>query len=458
MSVLIVCPQAVGAAWAKQIALWQQGGFKPWDHQVKAALWASVRRASMMAMDMGTGKTLTALLALDYAFGLERLMPLVLVEGSTKSRAAEMQQAMMRDPTARAMVVVNYDSVWRGELGKAVAKHKWSAIILDESHRAKSPGGKASRWLASLARANPNARLMCLTGTPMPHSPLDLYGQFRFLDPAVFGTSFARYRARYAETDFKFPSKVKKWIRQDELTAKLNQHAWRIAADDVLSLPEAIHETIDVTLSPKCRKFYKELERDMVAALEQGTVTTSNALTRLLRLQQATSGYAAIDEADSTSPMLIDGSPSKRLALTDWMQDLPIAEPVVVFCRFRCDLQEVGAVARELGRQYAELSGARNELAAWQAGNADVLGVQLQSGGVGIDLTRAAYCVYYSMGYSLGDYEQSLARLRRPGQTRCCRYYHLVCKDTVDEQVYAALKQRRSVVDSVLQGLTERVQ
>ena len=80
----------------------------------------------------------------------------------------------------------------------------------------------------------------------------------------------------------------------------------------------------------------------------------------------------------------------------------------------------------------------------------------MQSGGVGIDLSRAAYAFYYSLGYSLGDYEQSLARLRRPGQTRCVRYYHLVCQGTVDEQVYAALRERRSVIEAVLQKLSSR--
>jgi SNF2 family DNA or RNA helicase len=95
-------------------------------------------------------------------------------------------------------------------------------------------------------------------------------------------------------------------------------------------------------------------------------------------------------------------------------------------------------------------------LERWQAGDAVILGVQIQSGGVGIDLTRAAYAVYYSLGFSLGDYEQSLARLRRPGQTRCIRYYHLVAPGTVDQQVYAALKERRSVVEAVLQNLSPR--
>jgi hypothetical protein len=75
---------------------------------------------------------------------------------------------------------------------------------------------------------------------------------------------------------------------------------------------------------------------------------------------------------------------------------------------------------------------------------------------VGIDLSRAAYAFYYSLGFSLGDYEQSLARLRRPGQTRCVRYYHLVAPGTVDEQVYAALRERRSVIEAVLRNLSPR--
>jgi SNF2 family DNA or RNA helicase len=138
------------------------------------------------------------------------------------------------------------------------------------------------------------------------------------------------------------------------------------------------------------------------------------------------------------------------------MDDLPVCEPVVVFCRFRCDLEEVAAACRRLGRSHSELSGVRNSLAEWQSGETSVLAVQIQSGGVGIDLTRASYCVYYSLGFSLGDYEQSLARLHRPGQTRCVRYYHLVAKDTVDEIVYESLRKRKEIVDGVLHRLTKR--
>jgi SNF2 family DNA or RNA helicase len=409
----------------------------------------------MLALDMGTGKTLTSLLITCK----NSLVPsaLLLGKGSTKSRAEKLKKAMLIRPKGSSLaVVVNYDSVWRGELAKLIGSHKWKAIILDESHRIKAPGGRASKWLASLAKVNPQARLLCLTGTPMPHSPLDLYGQFRFLDPSVFGTSYARMRARYADCDPMFPSKVRRWLRQDELASLLDRHSFRVTADEVLDLPEALHERISVTLSPKARKFYDSLERDMVASIERGHVVVSNALTKLLRLQQATGGHSVVDTGDGPATVYLDGTPAKRLALEGWMEDIAVCEPIVVFCRFRSDINDVVSACKATGRSYAELSGERNTLAEWQAGDADVIIVQIQSGGVGIDLTRAAYCVYYSLGYSLGDYEQSLARLRRPGQKRCVRYYHLVAEDTVDEEVYKALSSRKSVVDHVLERLSQR--
>lgn len=450
--ILVVCPQAVAPAWGKVVAGVTAGTFTPWGHQTDAAAWLRGRMAGMLAMDMGTGKTFTAMLGLDVT--KHPLVHVDLSRGSSKSRAERLQNALAVASGKCLVVTINYEAVWRSQLAPTIEAVQWSAIVLDESHRIKSPGGTSSRYLARLAAKQPHARRVCLTGTPMPHSPLDLYGQCRFLDPSVFGTSFTRMRARYAECDPRFPSKVRKWRNQDELAAKLDGISWRVTADEVLDLPDAIHETLPVELSPAVMRFYSRLEAEMTAEIGAGTVTAANALTKLLRLAQATGGYCRLDGSEGVVP--IDGTPSKRMALQDRLEDLPATEPVVVFCRFRSDLDDVAAVARDLGREYAEVSGERKDLERWQAGNAVILGVQMQSGGVGIDCSRAAYAFYYSLGYSLGDYEQSLARLRRPGQTRCVRYYHLVCEGTVDEQVYAALRERRNVVESVLQKLSPR--
>ena len=139
--------------------------------------------------------------------------------------------------------------------------------------------------------------------------------------------------------------------------------------------------------------------------------------------------------------------------LRDVLEDIAPEEPVVVFCRFHRDLETVNRVADETGRRSCELSGRIDELKAWQAGEAPVLAVQIDSGGVGVDLTRARYSIYYSLGFSLGSYEQSLARIHRPGQTRPVEHIHLLAEDTVDEKVMSALSRRADVVNAVLQQM-----
>ena len=79
----------------------------------------------------------------------------------------------------------------------------------------------------------------------------------------------------------------------------------------------------------------------------------------------------------------------------------------------------------------------------------DVLAAQIRSGGLGVDLTRARYAVYYTPPF-LGDYDQSKARIHRPEQDRPVSYYHLVCERTVDERAYRALQEQKDVIEEIL--------
>ena len=68
---------------------------------------------------------------------------------------------------------------------------------MDESHRLKSPSGKISRFASQLS--DRSRRRLALSGTPMPHSPLDIYAQYRALDKSVFGVHHQQFKNRYAE-------------------------------------------------------------------------------------------------------------------------------------------------------------------------------------------------------------------------------------------------------------------
>jgi SNF2 family DNA or RNA helicase len=233
----------------------------------------------------------------------------------------------------------------------------------------------------------------------------------------------------------------------DELNRKFYSVTFA-CGKDVLDLPPEMHVTLTCQLGAEARRAYRSLKRDLMAELDAGEVTVPNALVKLLRLQQMTGGYIRTDDGLDVQ---IDSA--KMNLLRDVLEDIDPLEPVIVFCRFHKDLEAVNRVADETGRSSLELSGRMDELKQWQAGEAPVLAVQIDSGGVGVDLTRARYSIYYSLGFSLGSYEQSLARIHRPGQTRPVEYIHLLAQDTVDEQVMAALARRSDVVNSVLQQM-----
>ena len=159
-------------------------------------------------------------------------------------------------------------------------------------------------------------------------------------------------------------------------------------------------------------------------------------------------GSDSLSNRSQSASRIIEIDVAKQSLLADILEDLD--EPMVVFCRFRHDLDTVHTVSHNLHRESLELSGRVNELKEWQEGKAPVLAVQIQAGGVGIDLTRARVAIYYSLGLSLGDHLQSLARLQRPGQTRTVAYYYLLADGTIDHKVFKALQAKQDVIEALL--------
>jgi SNF2 family DNA or RNA helicase len=455
---------------------------EPWRHQRQAFWFAKDHPATLLDMGMGTGKTRCAIDLICHIAKEEGpqkvliLCPLSVVPvwptqfheyawDTIKYDVLQLDSSLSVKKKAKALessntaadvfaVVVNYESAKFEPLSSSLLLREWDFVILDESHKIKSPGSKVSRFCASL-RARSKRRL-CLTGTPLPHSPLDIYAQFRFLDPGIFGTSFTRFRAHYAimggfKTPSGIPVQVLGYQNQDEMARNIDSITFKAKTEDVLDLPAKTHVEKFYFLNKEERAVYKAVETQFIASVKSGEIVARNALTKVLRLAQIASGFAKSEDGE-----IIELGNSKTKLLEEVVDDIG-QEPIVVFCRFRRDLDAVHQVARTLKRKSVELSGRRNDLGGptWLEGNGDIIAVQLQSGGVGIDLTRARYCIYYAVDYSLGNYEQSLARVHRPGQHRPVTYIHLIGKNTIDVKVYASLSKKRDVIESILSLICE---
>lgn len=438
-----------------------------WNHQKQAVEFCKGRRGSLLFCGLGTGKTRIAVELLEEwgvrtalvvaplsvihswaeqldEFGRRDWIVLPLQKKTVRERTEMAKEAIERASLEDRpiLLAINYESVHREPFKKWALGQGFDALVCDESHRMKSPRGVQSKFMARLGKTVDKCLL--LTGTPMPHSPLDIFAQARVMDPEVFSPNFYRFRGRYAVLGGYGGHEVVGYKNKAELRQKIDSFTFR-AGREVLDLPEATHTRRMVEL--QVPKIYKDLEDGLRVEVESGEIDYQNALTKLLRLQQLTGGYAATDEGE-----IIDTA--KEDELEALFNEMDRDEPVVVFAQFRHDLAAIHRAAERAGKGSLELSGQRRELEEWKRPDAPpVLAVQIHSGGVGVSLVRARICVYYSTGFNLGDYIQSLARCHRPGQEQQVSFYHLVAANTIDERVYEALKNKQGVVDAILNHL-----
>lgn len=440
---------------------------RAWRHQKQAYAFANELGRALLNMHMGTGKTLVslALIAQNTRHAAIVLAPkrvvrvwpkeaakhlqaphewhvLALSDGSTQQRNQQLLDAIdhSHNNGTKLLVAINYEAAYRKPLAQTLKSLNADVIVLDEIHRIKAPFGKASKFAAELASRSPHR--YGLTGTLIPNGPEDVWAQYRALEPNLLGSWSNFEREHLHRNQF---GGIAGYRNLDALHRKLERRTYR-ATKDVIELPPVMHHTVDVNLASKTQRLAREIYEETTAQLLEGTITTQTFLTKILRAQQLTGGYAILDDGTHAQ---VDSS--KEQALEDLLQDTPKDEPIVVFAQFHDDLNTIERVSERLGRRYAELSGRRDELEAWQAAERDILGVQIQAGGLGIDATRASIGIYYSNTYALAAYEQSKERLHRPGQARPVQFYHLIARDSIDETLYRALRGKKNLADYVIE-------
>ena len=447
-----------------------------WPHQRAMVDWSLERAGSMWACDMGTGKSRAAIelmRELDWPKTLivapktvvRNVWPhqfelwaqdvdlyLGIIDDKITARGGK-SAGQRRIAIAQAcdIVIINYESIFRDPFGEWLVKQEdfFGLLILDESHRIKTPAGKASRFISRLSNRIP--KRLAMTGTPLPHSPMDIYAQFRALDKNKFGTNAQLFRSRYAEYGGHDGKQIVRWRHKKEMRRIFESVAYQVSAEDVLTLPDVVDSTHKVELNKRARNLIEEAEEEFFLELESGVITIQNALVKLLRLQQITSGYL---HPEGGQLEVFDTA--KRDALEAILSDIGETH-IVVFCRFRQDLETINAAAVSSDYEAYEISGTVKQLDEWNE-NGGVLAVQIQAGGLGIDLTKARTSIYYSLGFSLGDYLQSRARVHRPGQTRSVHYIHLVASGTIDMRILNSLRKKFDVVREIVTGKQEQAE
>lgn len=431
-----------------------------------------------LLMEMGTGKTITSIAIagkLAEAGKIRRVLvvaPLSILgvweEEFEKFAAYPYALAVLTGSGSRKrdtlrhmtgialqVAVVNYESAWRME--KDLAAWRPDLIIADEGHKIKTHNIAASKAMHRLG-AKAGYRLL-LTGTVITNKAVDVFSQFKFVNPAVFGQSFYAFRNRYFDmVGYGNHTPVLKKSMEAELTERLHSISFRATKAECLDLPETTDIIRQVELEPAALRIYRGLVKESYAELSGGEVTAPNILTRLLRLSQLTGGFIGNDETAAVEQV----SAAKLSALEDILDGVEAeGKKLVIIARFIPEIKAICKLLEKRGLGYAQISGGvknrEEQVSAFQNDPEVMVFVgQIATAGLGITLTAASTMVFYSLDYSMSNFEQAKARIHRVGQRMPCTYLYLAARGTVDEKVLAALKDKadlaRTLIDDYRSG------
>lgn len=438
--------------------------------------------------EMGCGKTLTTIAVAGALYNLGKIDRVLVVAptsvcsvwphdlnqfaafprearvllGDKKKRLKALNELKNWPFKALRIAVINYESTHRDGIFEALAAYRPDLIVCDESQRIKNPSAAQSKALHKLGDAAPFR--MILSGTPVQNNAVDLYSQYRFLDPAVYGASFYAFKNRYCIMGGYGQHQIVGYRNMDELVEKEHSVAYRVTKEECLDLPQQTFINRYVQFTDAEQAIYEQLRKSSFLELETGeNVTATTILTMYLRLMQLTGGFLTADE--STRPKQVNTA--KLDALADIVDDYVVdaGKKLVIFARFRAEIAAIENLLRLRKIQYGSIYGdvpmeERGKIVEDFQTNPDtkVFVAQIQTAGLGITLHAASTAVFYSYDYNYANYAQALARIHRIGQRLPVTYIHLVVDGSIDEKILAALKNKedmaKTVVDSWREVLT----
>lgn len=430
------------------------------EYQEYAKTWIVEHSHCGLLLDMGLGKTLTTLAAIDEIenifcegnkiliiapkkvadetwsaeiekWGFEFTYSKVL--GSTKKRLEALEKE------ADIYIINRENVVWLVECYKT--KWPFTFVVIDELSSFKSSKSKRFR---ALRKVRPKIkRFVGLTGTPAPNSLIDLWPQIYLMDGGKrLETSQTKFKDRYFRPDKQNGPIVYSWAlrpnAEEEIYQKIDDICISMKAKDFLNLPPRTDNVVTIKLSDM--RAYKQFEKDLVLELEDQEVTASNSAVLANKLLQMANGAIYDDEKN-----VISIHDDKLEALEDIVEDSQ-GQPILVFYQYKHDLERL----KKKFPQAEELT----TVDKWNYGKIPMLLCHPQSAGHGLNLQKGGHIiVWFGLTWSLEYYQQANARLDRQGQTEPVIIHHLVAEGTVDEKVLSILQGKEKNQNALLEAV-----
>ena len=331
---------------------------------------------------------------------------------------------------------------------------KWDCLVIDEFSSFKSSKSQRFRSLKKIIKRF--KRVIGLTGTPAPNNLIDLWPQIYLLDQ---GKRLGRTLTSYRETFFT-PGRSKGYVvfdyiikpgAEEEIYKRIGDICISMKAKDYLNLPDVVYNEVQVEIPEPNKALYKELKKDLIIELDNSDIIASNAAVLSNKLLQMANG--AIYDEDKN---IVDIHDEKLKKLLDIIEAAN-GNSVLVFYTFKHDLKRILTFLQAENINAEPIEGS-NSIKKWNEGKIQVMLCHPASAGHGLNLQYGGHImVWFGLTWSLELYQQANARLYRQGQENIVTIHHIIAKDTIDEDVMVALKNKEVNQDRLIEAVKARV-
>ena len=445
--------------------------YNPYDYQIYATNFIKTHKEAVLLLDVGLGKTSCALTAIkdlldsgevkkvlviaplrvakitwsdeiqkwDHLGGLRYSV----VAGTEKQRL----KALEKDAD---IYIINRESVeWL--IHKSFKKFNYDMLVIDELSSFKSYSAKRFKALMNMRhRLN---RVVGLTATPSSNSLMDLFSEYKLIDGGVrLGQYITHYREKYFDPDKRnanviFSYKLKPFA-EEAIYSKIDDITISMKAVDYLKMPPILYNEIKVELDQKERKIYEILKKDMIVALEDKEIDAMNAASLSNKLLQMANGSVYGEEKE------VIHLHDKKLDALEEIVEAANGNSVLCAYWYKHDLERIKA---RFGDKCQEIN-SEASIRKWNSGDIQIGLIHPMSAGHGLNLqSGGSILVWFGLTWSLELYQQTIGRLYRQGQTRSVIIHHIVSKDTIDERVMLALKNKEVSQDALIRAVKAEV-
>jgi len=441
---------------------------KPRPYQEKAADFLYENDRAMILAPVGAGKTMITLLAMDEMLRYNIVkrwlvvapkrvctdvwpveqpkwapsMKLAVAVGTPKQR----QAAFKSDAQ---VVVINYDN-----LQSLPDISDFDGIVFDELTKLKNPSG--ARFKALLKVIDHIKIRWGLTGSFTSNGLEDVFGQTKIIDQQLLGRAKGAFMQQYfvlVNKDFGqweprvgSLAQVMEVIKPATFVLDAGEYADKLPPCHVIEMRSAMADY----------KPYKDMKKDFVVQFEKEQITALSAAVVTQKLQQMSSGFIYQTEttaSDTPGRMNVSQVPiwfstHKFDLLDELLEENQHANTIIVYNY----IEELA----ELKRRYphAQTINDTKAIDRWNEGKIELLLIHPKSAGHGLNLQYGGCkMVFVSLPWSLELYEQTVGRLHRGGQKHDVWVYVLITKDTIEERILSALRDKKSISNIAMQEL-----